>query len=224
MSATAGLGRIEELRRANAELQRRLDAALAQRDESEAQKAAIAEVLQVINSSPGDLVPVFDAILDKAMRLCEADGGYFLRYQNGSHTFAAGLGLQPDFAAFLLQPYQPTVGSPAALLAQGAPYIHIADLKNDDLYRSGAPRRRAIVDLGGFRSGLNVPLRRDDVLLGMLNLGRSEVCPFTDKQIALVRNFAAQAVFAIENARLITETREALEQQTATAEVLGVIN
>jgi GAF domain-containing protein len=188
------------------------------------QQTATAEVLGVINSSPGDLAPVFDAMLEKAMRLCEADGGYFLRYQNGSHALAAGRGLQPDFAAFLSQPYQPAAGSPAALVAQGAPYIHIADLKNDELYRSGAPRRRAIVDLGGFRTGLTVPMRGDDVLLGTFNLGRSEVRPFTHKQIALVQNFAAQAVIAIENTRLITETREALEQQTATAEVLQVIN
>src|SRR6516165_3263525 len=222
---------VAELRRTNAELQRRLDertaeleVRTAERDDSEAQKAAIGDVLEVINSSPGDLTPVFDAVLEKATRLCEADGGYFLRYQDGNHTFAAGHGLQPELAAFLSQPSQPSAGSPAALVVQGAPYIHITDLKNDDFYQTGEPRRRAIVDLGGFRTGLIVPMRRGDVVLGSFNLGRSEVRPFTDKQIALVQNFVAQAVIAIENTRLITETREALEHQTATAEVLGVIN
>src|SRR5215510_15656829 len=90
-----------------AELRQRLDEALAR-------EAATAEVLQVINSSPGDLAPVFDAVLEKATRLCEADGGYFLRYQDGNHTFAAGHGLRPDFAAALSQPYQPVAGSPAS--------------------------------------------------------------------------------------------------------------
>src|SRR5215470_8421130 len=215
---------VVELRRANVELQRRLDEALAERDESLQRETATTDVLQVINSSSGDLAPVFDAMLEKATRLCEADGGYFLRYQDGNHTFAAGHGLQPELAAFLSQPSQPSAGSPAALVVQGAPYIHITDLKNDDFYQTGEPRRRAIVDLGGFRTGLIVPMRRGDVVLGSFNLGRSEVRPFTDKQIALVQNFVAQAVIAMENARLITETREALEQQTATAEVLQVIN
>ena len=174
--------------------------------ESLEQQTATAEVLQVINSSPGDLAPVFEAVLEKATRLCEADGGYFLRYQDGNHTFAAGHGLQPEFAAFLSQQSQPSAGSPAALVVEGAPYIHITDLKNDDYYQTA--RRRAIVDLGGFRTGLIVPMRRGDVVLGSCNLGRSEVRPFTDKQIALVQNFAAQAVIAMENARLLGELRQ----------------
>src|SRR5215831_15588582 len=111
---------VAELRRANAELQRRLNEALAERDEFMQREIATTEVLGVINSSPGDLAPVFDAMLEKATRLCEADGGYFLRYQDGNHIFAAGHRLQPDFAAFLSQPYQPAAGSPAALVAQGA--------------------------------------------------------------------------------------------------------
>ena len=209
-------GTLEDLEQTIADLRR-------ERDEGLAREAAFAEVLQVINSSPDDLAAVFDAVLEKATRLCEADGGYFLRYQDGNHNFAAGHGLQPELAAFLSQHSQPPAGSPAALVVQGAPYIHITDLKDDD-YQTGEPRRRAIVDLGGFRTGLIVPMRRGDVVLGSFNLGRSEVRPFTDKQIALVQNFAAQAVIAMENARLLTETREALEQQTATAEVLQVIN
>jgi GAF domain-containing protein len=173
-----------------ADAQQRLDKLAAERDEALAQQAATAEILQVINSSPGDLDSVFDAILEKAIRLCEADGGYFLRYQDGNHAFAAGRGLQPGFAAFLSLPYQPAAGSPAALVAQGAPYVHISDLKNDDFYRSGEVRRRAIVDLGGIRTGLTVPMRRDNVLLGSFNLGRSEVRPFTDGSIGCLPTFS----------------------------------
>ena len=121
-------GTLEDLEQTIADLRR-------ERDEGLAREAALAEVLQVINSSPDDLAAVFDAVLEKATRLCEADGGYFLRYQDGNHTFAAGHGLQPELAAFLSQHSQPPAGSPAALVVQGAPYIHITDLKDDDYQR-----------------------------------------------------------------------------------------
>jgi GAF domain-containing protein len=188
------------------------------------QQTATAEVLQVINSSPGVLAPVFDAMLEKAMRLCEASFGFFLRYQGGKYGFAAGIGLRPEFAEYLLRMDQPGPHEANSRVVEGAPYVHIADMKDEDAYRLGAPFRRAIVDLGGGGTGLAVPMRKDNQLLGAFNLARFDVRPFTDKQVALVQNFAAQAVIAMENARLITETREALEQQTATAEVLQVIN
>src|SRR5207302_6874473 len=112
---------------------------------------------------------------------------------------------------------------PARILA-GHRVIHDVDLTDSDAYRNGEPNRRALVELGGVRTSLQVALRRDESVLGSINIYRQEVRSFSDKEIALLQNFAAQAVIAIENARLITETREALEQQTATAEVLGVIN
>src|SRR6266542_2572768 len=224
MAATADVG-MEELRRASAELQQRLDEALAQRDESEAQKAAIAKVLGVINSSPGDLAPVFDAMLDKATGLCEAAFGILLTYNGDAFRHWALRGIPAAYAEFMRE-HPPLYGPETApgRLASGERLVHVLDMTDTDLYRSGDRNRRAIADLAGARSVVAVPLRKDSALLGAIVAFRQEVRPFTDKQIALLQNFAAQAVIAMENARLITETREALEQQTATAEVLGVIN
>ena len=109
-------------------------------------------------------------------------------------------------------------------LLDGEAFAQELDVMASDLYARGDPTRRALVDLGGCRSLASVAMRKDDVVLGAIHIYRQEVRPFSDKEIALLQNFAAQAVIAMENARLITETREALEQQTATAEVLGVIN
>jgi PAS domain S-box-containing protein len=189
------------------------------------QQTATAEVLRVINSSPGDLSPVFDAILEKAMRLCDAAFGQLDTYDGKLFHTAAVLGVPSAFAEFRSRnppDYAPGTG-PARMLG-GERVVRHLDLMDEDIYRNGEPNRRALVDLGGARSSLQVALVKDGSFLGFMTLFRQEVRPFSDKQIALLQNFAAQAVIAMENARLINETREALEQQTATSEVLQVIN
>src|SRR6478672_8433468 len=215
---TATLDDLDDLRRANAELQQRLDEALAR-------EAATAEVLPVINASPGDLKPVFDAMLEKAMRLCGAAFGQLGIYESERFRTAAQRGVPAAYVEYRRQnPPNYGPGTVPARILGGERVVHVLDLKEEDAYRAGEPNRRALVDLGGARSLLAVTLAKDDSVLGYLNIYRQEVNAFSDKQIALLQNFAAQAVIAMENARLLTETREALDQQTATAEVLQVIN
>src|SRR5262249_13527422 len=189
------------------------------------QQTATAEVLQVINSSPGDLAPVFDAMLDKAAKLCMAETGVLWTYHGEKMQASAIRGATSQYEAFLRSGPHLLSGAPAhQRLRSGEQFVHIVDIPSDESYRQGK-LARAVFDLGGIRTILLMPLRKDTGLpLGAFNIYRKEAKPFSDKQIALLQNFAAQAVIAMENARLITETREALEQQTATAEVLGVIN
>ena len=188
------------------------------------QQTATAEVLQVINASPGDLAPVFDAMLEKATSLCEATFGILWERVGDEFHAAAARGVPEAYVEHARQPLRPHPKNPLGRMLRGERLIVSDDVAAEEVYRAGDPARRALVDLGGAHSAVQVALVKDDALLGSLTVFRQEVRPFSDKQIALLENFAAQAVIAMENARLITETREALEQQTATAEVLGVIN
>src|SRR6516162_270030 len=196
------------------------------------QQTAAAEVLQVINSSPGDLVPVFEALLDKALRLCEASYGMLLTWDGERLHRSAFRGASVELLEALggSEPVLPPPGSVADRLLRGEDIIYTADITQDPSFVR-SPRVQILGRVGGFRGYIAVPLRKDNRLLGFIAIYRREVRPFTDKQIALLQNFAAQAVIAMENARLLGELRErthqleqSLEYQTATSDVLQVIS
>ena len=207
-----------------AELQRRLDEVTLERDEALAQRAAAADVLRVINTSPGNLAPVFDAIVDKGARLCDAYGGALWLVEGDRVRATGGRGgrMPVELRQYLSHQSVPL----AALLggeAHDRPFIHITDLKATDAYRTGVPFVVASVDLGGVRTLVGAPIMEGTTTVGVITLIRREVRPFTEHQIALVQGFAAQAQIAMKNARLMTETKESLERQTATADILKVI-
>jgi GAF domain-containing protein/nitrogen-specific signal transduction histidine kinase len=205
---------LDDLRQRTSDLQEALE-----------QQTATAEVLQVINTSPGVLEPVFDTLLERAMRLCEAAFGSLYTYDGDRLHYGAQRGVPAEYAEFRTK--HPPMPQPGGSLARAIETRHshqVVDVMAGERYHSGNPNTRAMVELGGVRTILAVPLCREATVLGVITVYRQEVRPFSDEQITLVENFAAQAVIAMENARLLTEQREALEQQTATAEVLGVIN
>jgi len=194
-------------------------------NEAQEQQAATSEVLSVINSSPGDLKPVFEAMLENAVRLCEAKFGFITRYDGDAFHIMSQVGAAPAYAEFVS--HGPMRTGPETILGQVLSrnqVVQIPDLAATRGYAERSPLMVAAVELGGVRTYLAVPMFKENKIIGAVLLYRQEVRPFNDNQVALLTNFASQAAVAIENTRLLSELRESLERQTATSEVLKVIS
>jgi GAF domain-containing protein len=209
------------LKQTIAKLNREVKTLRLQRDEALEQQTATSEVLRVISSSPTDVQPVFETILADAVRLCESHNGAIFKFDGEALQLAADYNTTPEFHAYqVFEPFRPGRESAVRRVALERRLVHIPDVLADPelvAYRSEPYRQE------GMRSVLAVPLLKETSLIGAIAIYRKEVRPFSEKQIALLETFADQAVIAIENVRLFQELTEALEQQTATGQILQVI-
>jgi signal transduction histidine kinase len=205
----------ERLEESYADLEKKVEDRTVELSESLEQQTATSEVLKVISSSPGDLKPVFQAMLENATRICEAKFGTLFRFDGNAFHFAAEVGTPPELADLnrTRGPFQPEPGTLLDYCMRTRQVSRTADYAAEAVLATAAK-------LGGARSTIAVPMLKDDTLVGAIVIYRDQVRPFVDKQIELVQNFAAQAVIAIENARLLHELRQRTDDLSASLEDL----